>query len=206
MIGREFRSGDVAACFGTDGISRTISIATASLLAPHRLRIAPSHVAIICEYCGAPTWVESTTLCRHPCRITETHTSGMQAHYPEDRIDDYTRHGGRVDLYRLSAIDSLTTTESSLLTKILIHHFLADRVSYDTPGAIISGTRLFKYTRLLPRADLHQLFCSELIAATLQRLNRMNRANPTRFNPGSLCRTLVRQGTYSYERSYHGIS
>ena len=46
--------------------------------------------------------------------------------------------------------------------------------------------------------DLHEVFCSELIAATLQRLCRLNREDPTRFNPGRLVRRLIHEGTYCH--------
>jgi hypothetical protein len=48
----------------------------------------------------------------------------------------------------------------------------------------------------LPGADLQSLFCSELVAAILMRLNRLNHANPTGFSPARLLRTLVLLGKY----------
>ncbi|MBT6153663.1 MAG: hypothetical protein HOH82_03115, partial [Planctomycetaceae bacterium] len=65
-------------------------------------------------------------------------------------------------------------------------------------------TRLFKRTRLLPNADLNELFCSELVAAVLMRLSRLNRTNPTRYNPACLLRQLVREGSYQFEREFTG--
>jgi len=197
-----FETLDLFACFGADVVSRTISYGTASLLAPTGLRIGPSHVALICRHRGNPLWLEATTRCPRPCAIAGEKIAGAQAHLPEERIADYVDAGGRVDLYRLSPIDRLSTAECELLSKILIRHFIGRRVSYDLGGALLSGTRLLKRTRLLPGADLNQLFCSELAAAVLMRLGRLNRANPTRFNPGNLLRRLVRQGTYQFVRRY----
>jgi hypothetical protein len=57
--------GDIAACFGTDLTGRAISWGTASLFAPRGLKVAPSHVAICCEFEERIVWVESTTLCGH---------------------------------------------------------------------------------------------------------------------------------------------
>lgn len=202
LNGFELLPGDLAACYGTDWVSRAISLGTASLFAPRRLRLGPSHVAVICERHGAPVWVESTTLCKHPCVILGRHTSGVQAHLPELRIQDYVSAGGCVDIYRLSPIDRLSHAESDLLTRILVKHFIGRMVRYDTGGALVSGTRLFKRTRLLPRADLDSLFCSELAAAVFMRLSRMNRANPTRYNPACLLRQLVREGTVQFEHSF----
>ncbi|MFM7836051.1 MAG: hypothetical protein ACKPJD_30005, partial [Planctomycetaceae bacterium] len=80
--------------------------------------------------------------------------NGCQAHKPETRINDYVRQGGHIDLYRLSPVDQLSQRESSLLTRILLQHFVGRKVTYDFGGALLSGTRLFKHTRLLPGADL----------------------------------------------------
>ena len=200
----DFQPLDLAACYGADWTGRLISYGTASLLAPRRLRIGPSHIALICEHHGSPVWVESTTLCAHPCVILGRHISGVQAHLPEMRIQDYVQSGGHVDLYRFSPIDRLSQPESELLTRILIRHFIGRQVTYDMGGALLSGTRLFKRTRLLPSADLNELFCSELVAAVLMRLGRLNRANPTRYNPACLLRQLVREGTYQFEREFTG--
>ena len=198
----DFQPLDLLACYGTDATARAITWLTASALAPRRLRLGPSHVAVICEHHGSPLWLESTTLCPHPCAVLGYRVEGVQAHLPEERIQDYVSAGGRVDVYRLSAIDRLSQSESELLSKVLIRHFLGRLVTYDLGGALLSGTRLFKRTRLLPAADLNELFCSELVAAVLMRLGRLNRANPTRYNPACLLRQVVRQGTFQFERSY----
>lgn len=198
----DFQPLDLLACYGTDATARAITWLTASALAPRRLRLGPSHIALICKHHDAPLWLESTTLCVHPCVILGRQISGVQAHLPEIRINDYVQAGGRVDLYRLSPIDRLSQSESELLSKILVRHFIGKRISYDLGGALLSGTRLFKRTRLLPAADLNQLFCSELVAAVLMRLGRLNRANPTRYNPACLLRQVVREGTFQFERSY----
>ena len=198
----DFQPFDLMACYGTDATARAITWLTASALAPRRLRLGPSHIAVICNHHDAPLWLESTTLCPHPCAVLGFPVDGMQAHLPEMRIDDYVNGGGRVDVYRLSAVDRLSQSESKLLSKILVRHFIGKRVTYDLGGALLSGTRLFKRTRLLPAADLNQLFCSELVAKVLMRLGRLNRANPTRYNPACLLRQVVREGTFQFERSY----
>lgn len=198
----DFEPLDIAACYGTGFTAQAISYGTASLLAPPRLRIGPSHVAVLCEFHGRMVWIESTTLCEHPCVIMARPINGCQAHLPEMRIQDYLQTGGRVDLYRLSPIEKLSTEESHLLTRILVRHFIGQQVSYDLGGALLSGTRLFKRTRLLPSADLNELFCSELVAAVCMRLGRMNRSNPTRFNPACLLRELVRPGTFQFCHSF----
>ena len=198
----DFEPLDIAACYGTDPTSRAISWLTASPFSPRRLRRGPSHVAVICHVDGFPSWIESTTFCRHRCLVRDTRVTGCQVHPAELRIQDYVSSGGHVDLYRLSPVDRLSSAESLLLSRILIRHFVGRSVTYDMGGALLSGTRLFKHTRLLPSADLNQLFCSELAAKVLMRLGRLNRDNPTKYNPSTLLRQLVREGTMQFERSF----
>ena len=199
-----FQPGDIVACFGTDVGSRAISIATASLRGPSGLFWGPSHAAILCPHAGELLWVESTTFCRRPCRVQGRVTSGVQAHAPRWRIADYLEAGGRVDLYRLAGIESLSLAEADLLSRILIRHFVARGIDYDLAGALLSGTRVLSWTHLFPGADLNHLFCSELIAAVLMRLGRMARDNPSRFHPARLLRQLVRCGTYRRAASWRG--
>lgn len=199
-----FQPGDLAACYGTDVASRLISLGTSSLLAPPGLRWAPSHIALLCTHGEGRLWVESTTLAPRPCRLQQRCVSGVQAHLPAARIADYCRAGGRVDLYRLVEIESLSRDEDRLLTRILLVHLVGTSRPYDLAGALLSGTRLFQLSRLFPGADLQQLFCSELAAAVLMRLGRLGRDNPTRFHPARLLRTLVRNGTYRRVASWQG--
>ena len=191
-----FLPGDIAACYGTDAVSRFIRAATWSPLAPSGLRFGPSHVAVLSESDRGLLWVESTTMCPHPCLIRGERVSGCQAHAPETRLQDYLEAGGRVELYRLTEINQLNREERLLLRGILFRHFLSDPVGYDLEGAILSGTRAIRWLGLLPGADLHSLFCSELVAAILMRLNRLNHANPTGFSPARLLRLLVTLGKY----------
>lgn len=192
-----FEPGDIVACYGTDLRSRFVSTITASMVAPKGLRVGPSHVAIICQYRGEPLWVESTTLCEHACEIRCEPIDGVQAHQPANRWNDYLSIGGTVDVYRLVGLNKLSTRESELLTQITLRHLLGRRRSYDLRGAMISGTRLLRY---LPGAKLEDLFCSELVAALLMRLGRMNHSNPARYHPARLLRELVRTGVYRQER------
>jgi len=198
----EFLPGDIWACYGANTLSKLISWKTCTPFAPRGLRLGPSHVAICCGTPESPYWVESTTLSHRVCQWTNrAEPKGCQLHRPDDRLEDYVRFGGHVDLYRLTPIDSLSEPETTLLNRILLEHFVACGVGYDYGGAAISGTRVLKLSRLF-RSRMESVFCSELIAAVLMRLGRMNRANPTKFNPGSLVRRLVRTGTYSYVRTY----
>ncbi|WP_166831518.1 hypothetical protein [Thalassoroseus pseudoceratinae] len=196
----DLEPGDILACWGTDWGARFVSLMTSNPFAPRNLRWAPSHVAIICDVPDrGRLWVESTTLCQTPCVMTGQPTHGLQTHHPQDRLGEYVESGGEVHVYRLSPIDRLSDSESAQLTSILIDGFVKRGLGYDYGGALISGTR---FVRLLDGVllrryrNLHEVFCSELIAATLQRLCRLNREDPTRFNPGRLVRRLIHEGTY----------
>ncbi len=199
----EFLPGDIIACYGADAVSRIISYGTYSPFAPKGLRMGPSHVAILAgpwENQDDLMFVESTTKSSRACLIAQEPVAGVQAHTIFDRLGEYHQAGGYCKLFRLTPIDRLTWTEVSLLWKLLSVHFLRSGhsqggIGYDYGGALISGTRVLKFSRLL-RANLDKVFCSELIAALLMRLNRLGRSNPTRFSPVSLLRKLVRAGTY----------
>jgi hypothetical protein len=197
-----YEPGDLFACHGMDRAARVIRWGTCSPWAPRGLRLGPSHVAV-CGSMAVPgselrqvVWIESTTLSRLPCLVRGEPTAGMQVHYPSQRIAEYRAAGGRVDLYRLAKIQALDDDEAALLNRILLEHFVRAGVRYDMRGAILSGARLLKWAGCLPSANLDQLFCSEVCAAVLMRLGRMNHENPTRFNPASLLRELVGQGVY----------
>ena len=188
--------GDILACWGGDLLSRVVSLGTCWPVGPTSLWLPPSHVAVICDYRDQPCWVESTTLCRHSCLVSGKPIEGVQAHLPELRIDDYLEHGGRVELYRLSPIDSLSSAESDLLTRILFR-YLVGRVRYDKRRAALSGSKVFWLMQsCLPRSSREEMFCSQLIARLLMRLNRLNRANPAWYNPGRLLRRVCWDGTY----------
>lgn len=199
-----FQPGDIAACFGTDLVSRVIRLATWSPWGPGGLRLGPSHVALISDSEHGRVWVESTTLCRHPCLVRGEPVSGCQAHEPALRVDDYLTSGGSVEIYRLAPIHQLGRDEQLLLRRILFRHFLWDPVGYDVRGAILSGTRAIRWLGLLPGADLHSLFCSELVAALLMRLSRLNHANPTGYSPARLLRELVQLGKYQRVAAWCG--
>lgn len=198
----QLESADLLACWGRGPTSWAISYGTASLLAPRGLRLGPSHVAIIAEHNQyGPLWYESTSLCTRPCLFAGEITRGVQAHFPHDRIADYCREGGRVDVYRLTDINRLDWRERALLAQIM-GHLINGRVRYDTAGAVAAGERLFNRFGCFPYADLETLFCSEFVGAVLQRLSRMRRRNPSAFNPATLLRCEVRDGVYRLARRF----
>jgi hypothetical protein len=178
-----FEPGDLLIFYGRDFSSRVIEWATRG----------PSHVGIVCPHVsatGAMLLFESTTLCDLPCLLTGKRISGVQAHEPASRIAGYA---GSVALLRLAPAWRLNPREVDLLHDWLLH---VANEPYDLRGALISGTRFFKWTALMPYPDLDSLFCSELCAAALMRLHRMPLANPSLYNPASLVREVRRCGTY----------
>lgn len=204
--------GDIFSCFGTDRSSRFISLQTSWhswIAGPARLRWSPSHVAIACPRYAPHNqqqyWVESCSTGHRPCLERRKAVSGCQVHHPSDRIRDYTQAGGRVDLYRLTPINRLTGHSESQMRQDLIGWFVKNEVGYDSAAAIFSGTRVVKVLEKLVQfwpSDPHAVFCSQLLAAELQSLCRMNKDNPIHYNPGRLMRLLVYQGTYSYHTTF----
>jgi len=184
----------VAACYGSDWISTRIERWTGSLFAPRPLMVSPSHVAVICRRHDAYLWVESTTMCDHPCLIRGEHVAGCQAHWLDYRVADYVNAGGRVDLYQPVFANRLTAAESDELSHLLLQ-FVERQIGYDLGGAMISGTRIYKRTPLAPYADLHKVFCSELVAKAAMRFGMLPVDNPAFYPPGELIRSMLRMGT-----------
>ena len=180
-----FEAGDLLIFYGRELTSRVIEWFT----------LGPSHVAIVCPHGDdGPLLFESTTLCNEACVLTGQPVKGVQAHEPWSRIAGYP---GAVARLRLMPAWRLSSRETELLHRWLLH--VADE-PYDLRGAILSGTRFFKWTALMRYPDLDSLFCSELCAAALMRLHRLPLTNPSLFNPASLVREVRRCGTYAAPR------
>lgn len=176
-----WESGDILIFFGTDWSSRVIELATRG----------PSHVGIVSRHDDRTHLLyESTTLCDLPDQLTGQLCAGVQAHEPEERVN---RYRGRVARLRLAPAWRLNRYEADLLGRMLRH---VHGESYDLCGALLSGTRLFKWTSLMPYPDLGSLFCSELCAAVLMRLGRLPLSNPSAYHPAGLVRKLRRCGVY----------
>lgn len=189
---QQFEPGDILAFYGRGTISRTIELFTGSpTLIPPFWRLAPSHVGIVWPmYNHGPLLVESTTLCDLVCRLNKEKRKGVQFHRPEDRLAVYPGHVARIRLANGWKIDE---AEADFITGWFYHR---RKLTYDARGAICSGTRVLKWTRLLPTADLGSQFCSELCAAALMRIGRLPIDNPTVYNPASLVAQLIRSGVY----------
>lgn len=194
--------GDLFACWGNDWQSMAISLRTSSLRGPWELRWGPSHIAIACPrwypYHTQPSWWESTSLCDRECLEACRRVSGVQVHHIADRLLDYLCDGGRVRVYRLTEIDRLTPDETRRLRDLLglgLQDDDEDGSPYDMKGALVSGTRILRKF-VAWKNQLDKVFCSELVAAVLQRLGRLCRENPSSFTPAQLLRRLLTEGTY----------
>jgi hypothetical protein len=178
----DWRAGDVLLFWGRSWKSRIIELVTCG----------PSHVGLIAD---APDgsrlllW-ESTTLCDLPDCIDRQHRQGVQAQDPDQRVATYD---GRVARMRLAPLWHLDSLERDLLRRMTGHLHGED---YDLAGALLAGTRVFKWTRCMPYPDLGSLFCSEMVAALLMRLGRLPLGHPGRYSPASLARHLRTCGTY----------
>ena len=207
------QAGDVFACWGSDLMSKVISLETSSPLGPAQMRWAPSHVAMACprwfpRHHLECYWWESTTMTQRHCLEAEQPVSGCQVHRIRERLQDYVFAGGNVSVYRLTEFDSLTSHEVMQL-RALLGQCVGDGedldrrpVTYDTAGALCSGTRVVRRFSAW-RNQLDSLFCSELLAAVLQRLGRLCRENPSAFTPARLLRRLLSEGTYRLHTEFH---
>lgn len=181
------RPGDIVCCWGTDRVSRVISLMTSWsswFYSPAGLRWSPSHVALVV---GERTttdqllWYESTTLAHG--------FKGVQVHEPSERWADYE---GRCVVYRLTEGNELEA-EQILKLQHRLQHMIETQRPYDFTGALLSGTTFIQ--RWLP-SRTKALFCSELIARLLMEVDLMNWSPASRFSPGRLLRHLVFNGIY----------
>jgi len=191
----ELEIGDILACYGTDLVSRIISAATCSPC--QRPFYGPSHLATITRFQDRHVWSESTSLGRLPCQYRGIIVAGVQIHDPGERIAEYLQHGGYVEIYRLTKYWKFSPLEAAAFSQIFTEQFLSVPHLYDYSGAVLSGSRCYQLSKCFPAANLESLFCSELVAALLQRLQRLPLSNPTRWNPSRLLRQLIADGIYS---------
>lgn len=197
LLTGDFRPGDSFAFLGRSLPSRLIArLSCPPLYWPEFraiLRREPhyrycSHFGMCCDYHGKTWLVESTTLCETPCLYHEKRVSGVQAHYPSDRIEAYD---GYVWRFRPAEGWRLTNDERSALTR-LIYHQLENH--YDLLGALRSATDFPAVRREQVR------FCSDLVAAAYMRVGRLGLTNSKGYTPSGLAKTLVNNGNFEIAR------
>ncbi len=171
------RAGGVVGFSGQAWQSDVINLATYGIP-----RWGISHVGIIAKYKGELLLFESTTFDSLPCVIQGKCFSGVQAHRLMDVLEVYA---GRVWAYPLTR--PLYPFEDTRLSE-----FLRGKIAtpYDTEGALESAGWL---SRALHGEDLHELFCSELVAAALNEIGLLPTGNASGWTPNRLVRRLVRE-------------
>lgn len=186
----KFHPGDILAFRGRDLVSRAIQWGTYLTTGPWwPLRLPPSHVGIICDIRDQMLLVESTTMSHRRCLERSEVHDGVQVQHPLERISDYA---GDCEVWRLVPMESLSSGESTLLTRIVLDYYIRQgKVGYDFLRATLSGTR---WLRLFDNPDPYKAFCSELCYALLARVGRLPKDDPARYNPARLLRIMRRCG------------
>jgi len=171
-----FKPGDIIGFSGDGGISFAVNILSYGL--PW---ISISHVGILGEHEGELVLFESTTLSNIPCIIQKKPVEGVQAVRLEDRVQHYD---GKVFHYPL--VEPLFGSERRRLAQ-----FLHDQIGkeYDLIGALRAGGKLWAWFEShLREADLNFLFCSELVASGLHRVDHLKTHNVSSWSPNRLIR------------------
>jgi len=172
----EFKPGDVIGFSGDGGLSFTVNILSYGI--PW---YSISHLGILGEHDGELLLFESTTLSNISCKIQNKTVEGVQAVRLEDRVEHYD---GKVFHYPL--VDPLTDDENQQL-----YDFLHEQIGkpYDLIGALRAGGSLWAWFEShLREADLNFLFCSELVASSLHKVDRLETHNVSSWSPNKLIR------------------
>ena len=192
----QFQVGDVLAFSGHNSLSRMIRAATLGSI---------SHVGIVAyapSFARDKAWrrpiiYESTTQAKRACYRVNYHVSGVQAHSITWRLADAGKDGVQVWHYPLT--NPLTATESAELTD-----WCEERlgVPYDWWGAVNARCLGFGWLRhlLWSHEHLDSYQCSEFVADASRMLGRFATADASKWNPSSLCRAMVRQGSVQKPR------
>ena len=130
-------------------------------------------IAYLLDHPPGVCCLESTMLLANtPCLATGQPISGVQCTRIDDRIAAYK---GRVAVMR--PLKALAEPQRAVLARLALQQC---GTRYDTSGAALIGTVLWKYLRGFRAADRSSLFCSELVEANLDRIGL---GNP-RLKPG----------------------
>jgi hypothetical protein len=195
----ELRPGDLIGFAGCSPVSRAINLGTWGwpFRWPRQWR-GISHVAICVPAPDGPGLRRSRPLLFEslpsppdgwPCGVLGTHDSGVQAHGCEYRCVDELSAGTVIWHYALR--QPLSWTERRALEQFA---YSAIGTPYDLRGAwrarALPIGRLKR--RLLGGKGLHELFCSEFVAACWERCRRPLPRCPSWWAPNQLCRHAVR--------------
>lgn len=176
------KPGDLVFTVGRGPVSALIQLATFSL--PGR---GYSHVMIVGSLHGRPILYESTSFERPPCVRSEKQIAGVQAHWPEDILDDPA-----VKVFHAPLRRELYRHEEDRL-----NHFLDCKIGqpYDFIGAGKSGGFILKFlSAFLRDEDMSTIFCSELAIAALNDIGLVQTRSASKFSPNSLYRAMRCRG------------
>lgn len=199
----DFQPGDVIGFSGRSLTSRLIKAATVPPWYWFRAHWrCVSHVAICCELesrdiarfpnhlvfhrDGAKLCllVESTTLEDLPCLLKGTPISGVQVHYPVQKVRDYP---GFVYRMRIAPEERFSPEQSRELTQFLLGYIGRP---YDRLEAVDSATPFVR------DRDGSRTFCSKVVAKALMHVGLLGRSNPGEWTPAELVKELSAIDTY----------
>jgi hypothetical protein len=190
---------DIIACYNPDRRSRFASWLNGSFCCEISLIKAPSHLAVICMHEGKPLLIESSSATDSPCVITEESAPGCRAQFAYKRIPQYLRSNVGVRLFRLNAMDSLSSAESELLTKILLDHFVREKLDWKQGTPKLTDMWATSGDMMRTTLDKNAAFSTSMIAKILIRLGRLSHANPVSYSPRLLLRQLYDNGTIRFQ-------
>lgn len=187
MSYKDIKPGDIIGFSGGSWISTGINIVTYGV--PFW---SISHVGIIGEDFthdrkGLLLFESTEFESQEPCEITGKPICGTQAHDCRWVVNQYE---GAAWHYKL-------TRDLYAHERVRLSRYLNDTCGtpYDVLGAMRSGGLLFAWAEALFRKqNANKLFCSEWVAAALQRIGVLETASFSGWSPNYLCRYLRRIG------------
>jgi len=136
---------------------------------------------------------ESTAEVRQPCLIQKKRIAGLQAHDLKWRIKAYK---GRI--WKYTPMNPFTEEQVDKLIDFCYDNL---GVSYDFLGAWRARQAGFGWLEKRYREeDLSALFCSEFVAAAIRTSGYADIKNASKWSPRYLCKYLVNEGLYTYNR------
>ena len=193
MADLDLKDGDIIGFSGSHWLSDCINLATYGIP-----RYSLSHVGIIARKNKRSKWLvfEANEDVPWPCAITHRKHDGVQAHSLELLLE---RYPGKMWLYRLNKEYLHKYIGWQGAFGISLYHSLVNELGtpYDWMGAKRAGGFIHSAIQALFHGqDTSSLFCSELIAMTLNEYGILDTNNVSKWPPNCLMRHLVRKRAY----------
>jgi hypothetical protein len=148
------------------------------------------HVGILSRDCGKMMLFESTTTERPPCFYTGECIKGVGARSVSDTTEFFKGRNTKLWYYGLR---SPLYCDEEIRLQMWLRQMIG--TPYDMDGAVHAAGFLFNaLSSVLRGEDLSSLFCSEMSAAALSYIDRLQIPDASRWNPNKLVRHLVRHG------------